>query len=316
MNLHDLPLPLRTPATDATWRALVDAAAAPYRRAGRFAWHYARGKLGRDPVFRTLVEHADVRGEPPGGLHGDPHGHLRADVRADVRGARVVDIGCGQGLFASLLQACDDAGRHGRWPAEWPAPPRAASYLGIELMPRDVARAEAALAGMTLAPQWRCADMRETALPPCDLVLIIDALHYVDHAAQVAVLTRVRDALRSGGGGSGGSGSGETLREHVTRRGRADPPRHALRPARRGARLLLRIGDAADRARFAASQCVDRVVTWGRGHRVAPTWGRPLADWLALLRALGFAVQALPMSQGTPFANILLVADLGADAPA
>ncbi|HOL36279.1 MAG TPA: class I SAM-dependent methyltransferase [Rubrivivax sp.] len=299
MNLRDLPLPLRTPAPDAAWRALVAAAAAPYRRAGRFAWHYARAKLAHDPVFRALVERADVRGE----LHGGP----RADAGADVRGARVVDIGCGQGLVASLLQASDDAARHGRWPAEWPAPPRAASYLGIERMPRDVARAEAALAGLALAPQWRCADMRATTLPPCDLVLILDVLHYVDHAAQAAVLARARDALHRGR---------DSARERETRPGRAEPPYNALRQAPSGARLLLRIGDAADRARFAASQWVDRVVTRGRGHRVAPTWGRPLADWLALLRALGFAVQALPMSRGTPFANILLVADLGPGTPA
>ena len=74
-------------------------------------------------------------------------------------------------------------------------------------------------------------------------------------------------------------------------------------------RLLLRIGDMAQAGGFRASQWVDRIVTWTRGHRVPPTWGRPLADWQALLRALGFAVQPLPMSAGTPFANVLLVAD-------
>ena len=30
--------------------------------------------------------------------------------------------------------------------------------------------------------------------------------------------------------------------------------------------------------------------------------------WIALLDALGFDVQSVPMSQGTPFANVLLVA--------
>jgi len=41
-----------------------------------------------------------------------------------------------------------------------------------------------------------------------------------------------------------------------------------------------------------------------------PTWGRTVAEWQALLGQLGFTVQAVPMSQGTPFANVLLVADL------
>jgi hypothetical protein len=76
-------------------------------------------------------------------------------------------------------------------------------------------------------------------------------------------------------------------------------------------RLLLRVGDPARRGGFAVSQWVDWVVTTARGHRVPPTWTRSLADWTALLQGLGFgAVQRVAMSQGTPFANVLLVADL------
>ncbi|MDE2613018.1 MAG: class I SAM-dependent methyltransferase [Burkholderiales bacterium] len=241
------------PAGDRAWRALRDAAAAPYRPAGRFAWHFARGKLRHDPVFRALLE------------------------RGTLHGARVVDIGCGQGLLASLLQACADIERAGLWPAHWARAPRATRYLGIELMARDVARADAALGRLALAPRVTCADMRCAALPPCDLVVMLDVLHYVDPEAQGALLARVRDALRAGGGSG---------------------------------RLVLRIGDAARRRGYAASQWVDRVVTWSRGHRVAPTFGRPLADWVALLHSLGFAVRTLPMSRGTPFANVLLSADL------
>ena len=36
-------------------KQLVATAAAPYRRAGRFAWHFARGKLGGDPVFLGIL---------------------------------------------------------------------------------------------------------------------------------------------------------------------------------------------------------------------------------------------------------------------
>ena len=228
--------------------ALREAASAPYRSAGRFAWHFARGKLGHDPVFRALLQQGAMSGR-----------------------ARVVDIGCGQGLLASLFEACAQAPH---WPATWAPAPQVRQYTGIELMPRDVARAERALAGSTLAPRFVCADMREAALPPCDLVVILDVLHYVDHAAQQALLARVRGAL-----------------------------------APRG-RLLLRVGDMAAARGFAVSQWVDRVVTLVRGHRVPPTFGRTLAGWQALLQGQGFAVQALPMSRGTPFANVLLVADL------
>ena len=255
MKLNDLPPqgpPQNPPQSDAAWRALHAAACAPYRPAGRWAWHWARGKLARDPVFRGLLE----SGELP------PH-------------ARVLDIGCGQGLIAALLHACAQAAARGAWPAAWPSAPSAAAYTGIELMPRDVARGNAALRGLPFSPELICADMRDATLPECDVVVILDVLHYVEQAAQLAVLTRVRDALAASSG-----------------------------------RLLLRVGDAASARGFAASQWVDRIVTAARGHRAAPTWGRPLAEWTALLQDLGFAVRSVPMSQGTPFANVLLVADL------
>jgi SAM-dependent methyltransferase len=239
-------------AADMAWLAIHSTACAPFRRGGRFAWHFARGKLGRDPVFRGMLERGDLTGCE-----------------------RVVDIGCGQGLLASLLQSCNDLAAGGRWPADWPAPPSAKSYLGIELMPRDVKRAERATEGLPLAPRFLCADMREAELPPCDLVVVLDVLHYVDHEAQVRVLERIRDALRPAG------------------------------------RLLLRVGDAASARSFAISQWVDHLVTTVRGHRVPPTWGRSVADWSALLGRLGFRVKPVPMSAGTPFANVLLVSDLG-----
>lgn len=252
-----LPTP---PQPDATWRALHEQACAPYRRSGRFAWHFARGKLGHDPVFRGLLQRGDLTGH---GRAGGPLGTLR-----------VVDIGCGQGLLSSLLQACNDAAAQGRWPAAWPAAPQAVAYTGIELMPRDVARAEAAVGTLPLKPRFVCADMRHADLPACDVVVILDVLHYVDHGDQAALLRRVHQALGARG------------------------------------RLLLRVGDMHSRRGFAISQWVDRVVTSVRGHRVPPTWGRSVVDWTALLQGLGFAVQAVPMSQGTPFANVLLVADV------
>jgi hypothetical protein len=72
--------------------------------------------------------------------------------------------------------------------------------------------------------------------------------------------------------------------------------------------LLLRVGDAASRRGFLISQWVDRVVTFVRGHRVSPQFGRTLAAWVAQLESIGFEVRSQPMSRGTPFANVLLVA--------
>jgi SAM-dependent methyltransferase len=190
-------------------------------------------------------------------------------------GARVLDIGGGQGLVAALLHASEQVSAGQGWPAQWRTPaPWASAYTCIELMPRDARRGAAALAGLPFAPHFINADMRQTPLPACDVVLLLDVLHYVDHAAQDALLKRVRQALAPQG------------------------------------RLLLRVGDSANCHGFAISQWVDRIVTGVRGHRVPPTWGRPLEDWIAALRELGFNVHAVPMSQGTPFANVLLVGNL------
>ena len=232
------------------WTSLLDQASAPYRAAGRFAWRFARGKLSMDPVFRHLIE----------------AGHLRP-------GARVLDIGCGQGLLASLLASSGALVRAGRWPSAWPPAPVPAHVTGIELMPRDVQRACAALAPLGDAAQIVCGDMRHTPFPPVDAVVILDVLHYIGIAEQNQVLARVRAALPTGG------------------------------------RLLLRVGDASARRGFAVSQWVDAVVTRIRGHRVLPQYGRTLAQWSAQLEQLGFAARSLPMSAGTPFANVLLVAE-------
>jgi SAM-dependent methyltransferase len=232
----------------AAWRRLLQEASAPYRGAGRFAWHFARGKLGRDPVFRHLLA----------------AGLLPA-------GGRVLDIGCGQGLLASLLRACAAIRSTGEWPPSWAPAPTGMQVTGIELMPRDVERARAAL-GEGEDLRFVCGDMRSEPFPACQAVVILDVLHYVTHAEQEAVLRRVRDALEPGG------------------------------------RLLLRVGDASARRGFAISQWVDRWVTRLRGHAVPPVYGRPLTEWMATLRRLGMQVEPRPMSQGTPFANVLLVA--------
>ncbi|CAN5454120.1 class I SAM-dependent methyltransferase [soil metagenome] len=235
-------------------KKLIDRASAPYRPAGRFAWHFARGKLSGDPVFAGMLEH---------GLIPD--------------NARILDIGCGQGLLASWLMSAKamHARQHdaAAWPAHWPAPPNPRSIHGIEMMPRDVERAQRAL-GDTAT--FAVGDMCKTEFGQADAVVILDVLHYVSIAAQDDVLRKVRAALSPGG------------------------------------ILILRIGDASAGAAFQFSVWVDHVVTFIRGHRNSHLYCRPLSDWCKTLASLEFDVTTLPMNKGTPFANILLVGRLQA----
>ena len=230
----------------AAWAALIDAASAPYAQAGRFALHFARGKLRWDPVFRHLIVHGPITPR-----------------------ARVLDVGCGQGLLASLLAAAARQARSGRWPAGWAAAPVDVHVVGLDLMQADIDRARAALGP---AAELRCADMRRAAFPTVDTVVMLDVLHYIDIDAQDDVLMRARDALVDGG------------------------------------TLVLRVGDAASRTGFAASQWVDRLVTLARGRGARMPTGRSRAEWQARLTALGFDVSDLPMHRGTPYANVLFVA--------
>lgn len=234
--------------TQAFLRRLIDRAATPYRAAGRFAWHFARGKLGGDPVFAGLLEHGLIPQQ-----------------------ARVLDIGCGQGLLASWLLSAKAMHAAGDWPPHWPPAPAPRALHGIELMPRDVERARRALGD---AAAFTAGDMCRADFGQADAVIVLDVLHYVSIAAQDDVLRRIRDAL-----------------------------------APRGV-LVLRVGDADGGWPFRFSVWVDHVVTFVRGHRNSRLHCRALSEWKAALAGLGFTVRSLPMNKGTPFANILLVAEL------
>lgn len=230
---------------DAFFRVLAKRAARRYPARDRYARHFAFGKLAGDPAFAHLLAAGCI---PPG--------------------ARLLDLGCGQGLVAALLAAAAEAHAAGEWPAQRPAPPANVRVAGIELMAREVERARAA----TPAAQFTRADIATAQFPASDVVLVLDVLHYLAPAAQSDVLRRIRDAL-----------------------------------APRGI-LLLRVADAAPTLRFRYTLLVDRVASALRGLGWPRLNCRPVASWRGELEGLGFAVEAVPMSAGTPFANVLLAA--------
>ena len=233
---------------------LVEAASAYYRGAGRFAWHFARGKLRTDPVFAAILAHGLLGGR-----------------------TNVLDLGCGQGLIAAWLlaaHACHASERRGAWPRGWPPPPRLNSYAGIEINAHEVARARRAFAlDPGASVQIVHGDIRDVDYSAADAVVILDVLHYIDYSSQQRVLTRARDAL----------------------------PRDGV--------LLLRIGDAAAGPAYHFSRLVDQTVVMLRRRRWLQLKCRSLRDWQRLLASCGFRVHALPMSAGTPFANVLLHAE-------
>jgi SAM-dependent methyltransferase len=203
-----------------------------------------------------------------GKLRGDPVFRALLE-RGLLRGrGRILDLGCGQGLLSAWLKAAELSYQTGSWPQGWPPAPQPVSTRGIELMGRDVERARNALGPQCDISQG---DIREAEFGATDAVVILDVLHYITRDEQLQVLRRVRAALAPKG------------------------------------LLLLRIGDAAGGLRFRYSQWVDRLVMRCRGHASIAMHCRSSSQWRELLAECGFEVEQTPMSEGTRFANVLLI---------
>ncbi len=155
---------------------LLDDASRPFRAGGRFAYHYARGKLSSDCIFREFLK----RGTFPASGH-------------------FLDLGCGQGSLFSWLLAARALYEKGQWPSDWAPAPKPLKLRGYELMARDVERAARAFGLQHPMVDIRQGDMRQVDFGTVDVVTILDALHYIDYAYQENVLERVRAALPRGG---------------------------------------------------------------------------------------------------------------------
>lgn len=157
-------------------QTLVNEASHTFRPSGSFAYHYARGKLGYDNIFREMLR----RGLLP-------------------EGGRYLDLGCGQGSLFAWLLAARRLHDQGHWPDGWAPPPVPQKLHGVELMPKDVERAARAFGREHPVVRIEQGDMNAVDFGQPDAVLILDALHYFSHEQQRDVLTRIRQALRPGG---------------------------------------------------------------------------------------------------------------------
>jgi len=230
-------------------KRMLDIACSPYRSTGVFNYHWARGKLSRDPIFLALLEQ-----------------------KIFPDNAHIFDLGCGRGLLPAWLLAAEQLADKEGWEV---APPVGLRFHGVELHER-----EARCGNNALQPlygdrvQISRSDMLEADLAGADVIAVLDALHYVPYQEQDRLLDRIRSKLVQGGV------------------------------------FVTRVGNAGGGLRFAYSQLVDACMYVIQGHRLPKMWCRPLEQWINALASRGFTVEATPMSQGTSFANYMLVARL------
>jgi SAM-dependent methyltransferase len=157
---------------DPQLKPLFEAATRPFANAGRYAWHYARGKLRYDPVYFALL----TRGVLP-------------------NAGRLIDLGCGQGILFALLAAAKAQFERGQWPRGWPPPP-GLGMLGFELQEARVKTARLALQGKAAID---CRDIRQVELLPSAAIVILDVLYHLSGAEQERVLEAAARALQPGG---------------------------------------------------------------------------------------------------------------------
>lgn len=232
-------------------RKLVMRAAARYRPAGRGPYYFARGKLSGDPVFAALLRDGRINDA-----------------------ARIVDVGCGLGVLAAWLAAAEvcDPRSASEWPPAWALPPKHWTLRGFDLRTDAVAAGQRALSDLAGRVSLTVGDARGVTLPACDVVVLLDVLHYMERDAQQALLKSAHQALAPGGV------------------------------------LLLRVGDITSGWRSRFTLMVDWWVTILRDRRWPRLHCRALPEWKLLLESIGYSVETQPMSEGTLFANVLLIA--------
>jgi SAM-dependent methyltransferase len=180
----------------------------------------------------------------------------RAIAERVPAGAFTVDLGTGLGMLPVVLGLLGEKRR----------------ALGVEWDAAKVACGRHAARGLD-GVDVTDGDVRAFELPACDVITLVDMLHYYDAAAQRDLLARCREALRPTG------------------------------------RLLIREGDRGRTGGARLTRLVEAVVTrlgWNRGPQVR---FRPVVELIADLEALGFRVAVADVAGRLHPGNVLLVAE-------
>jgi SAM-dependent methyltransferase len=239
---------------------------------------YAARRPARDPFFQLLVRRASDRYLDTGitawefargKLSGDPVYAAALTTELSAATGTLLDLGCGQGLMLALVAEAQQTAAQGAWDTARPDPPRFTRLVGVETRPRIAAMAARALEHEA---DIVSGDARVAGLPSCDVALLFDVLHMMPDVDQRSLLRAVHRALAPGG------------------------------------RLLVREADASAGWRFAMVRTGNALKAVLTGHWRQRFAYRAAAQWRALLQEEGFTPHVQPMSDGTPFANVLLVA--------
>ena len=188
----------------------------------------------------------------------------------------LLDLGCGQGLLLSLLKAAKEQYPTGVWPRDWPVPPLNLGLRGIELRADRVQAARRALGDSV---QVVLRDLRDFDFPPCSVIVMLDVLLYLAAEEQRRLLDKAAAALEAGG------------------------------------MLLMREADAGAGFAFQVTEWSEQIAGVLRGEFGQRLHYRSAVQWLAELVGREFSVSAEPMSEGTPFANVLFIARKNQDNP-